>query len=1031
MEAIGFTSALVQLGSATFHFYQQLRSLQKTIKHSKEDITTASRRLCQHEEFIQELKSNFETIPCDHLAPDLYALFQQCLVDSEREVQQFRSLLENIGKHRFKSRPLQALETGTRLYLNEDSIQKYCRLLDSQMTRFLYFQTSAQNSQMSAAYSDIGERLTQQGDKALTFYATSESLMQSMETTILSELQGIANELKSKKINPPSLEQSDTRSISRPKAYTCRKGKPIRFQWELARRGRYAVLSKNYRIPCCSIAVTVYRNLPHWDNEHEFSYAVRFKPFTWLSNMVVEWRCSLTTTPTIPFLSLSCACGTICEDTEVLDALGFVVGSSTHFNKACYLEWDTKIPDSKRVRRLLDEGRFSRGSMVPRRHAGPSRHSEKDILSAFVNYHQLCKRDMYPDRSSRWVPLYICCESDPVYQARFYTEYYETLKLLLERGFQPNFSSWNLLLEKASRDRCHVTNEHPELRGSIDWSYSVPLLIQNAAGFVAPLGFEVALIDPCKIQLHINELLDEYPSGISSILCPLIHLENCTEIIKRELLDFDPPDLAADEMKLDRWILVLFSAFRPDISALLDSYLETYQTMSLKSLFRLGSVLEEIPLSIYSPPKKRALLQYIGYHGRFDMIASIWPPNAGSYSYLSHCYLDQLYSFAARSHDARKFDQILGLSHCGKYLSGNVLHTRMVQDRLVHDLIFRKSLIDSLMSDRLVQSNPSHHTQNEHTYAYEPIWNVLGSWRMKTLLAHGKAPKLPEYVDILLSEMIQRYETAGLMAENVIAELIGTALIDRFDCYDAEDILQPLHVFQVLEKLIMSASFKKDIDTMRPPIKQLGLYSYSGGTRWSAEPIPETDSALKIALGCGMKPAVKILVDAGASILPCTSMGKSPLQLAYENAQSSHPRQWFTFRYEKDNTISLPSISHSSRDHTKLWVAESTDKEMLEILLKALRDRGEEAGIPTQPSAPSNRSASLKSKAKKALIWLTRSRFSLDDSMAFGWRCMHFFIMGSQIIVASGGLVLSARMDSGSGLSLTESTGVIDTRILT
>ncbi|KAI1638760.1 hypothetical protein F4809DRAFT_598868 [Biscogniauxia mediterranea] len=72
MEAIaaagvvpGLASALVQLGTATFHFYQQLRSRQKTIKHSKEDITTATRRLCQHEEFIQgkDLLRNSSSVP--------------------------------------------------------------------------------------------------------------------------------------------------------------------------------------------------------------------------------------------------------------------------------------------------------------------------------------------------------------------------------------------------------------------------------------------------------------------------------------------------------------------------------------------------------------------------------------------------------------------------------------------------------------------------------------------------------------------------------------------------------------------------------------------------------------------------------------------------------------------------------------------------------------------------------------------------------------------------------------------------------
>ncbi len=60
MEAIaaagalpGLASATIQLGTATFQFYQQLHSLYKAIKHGENDLSTAVRRLDQHGDFIK------------------------------------------------------------------------------------------------------------------------------------------------------------------------------------------------------------------------------------------------------------------------------------------------------------------------------------------------------------------------------------------------------------------------------------------------------------------------------------------------------------------------------------------------------------------------------------------------------------------------------------------------------------------------------------------------------------------------------------------------------------------------------------------------------------------------------------------------------------------------------------------------------------------------------------------------------------------------------------------------------------------
>ncbi|KAI1496090.1 hypothetical protein F5X99DRAFT_414432 [Biscogniauxia marginata] len=1003
----GLASAFVQLGTFTFHFYQQLRSLQKAIKQSKEDITTSTRRLCQHEEFT---KFNFETIPDGQLSPNLQTLFRQCLADSQDEFIQFRALLEHIGKHRFKSKSLQAIDTGTRLHLNEDSIQKYCHLLDAQMTRFLYFQTSVQSSQISASYSVVEGRLTQQGDKAEAFYASSESTMQRMETAILSQLQAISGDLRASHGHRPSLERGIISPVSQPRTNARSKVARSFCPQELLSYKGDTMFVKRYQALCGSVIVTAYGNYLN-GHEHEtqdFSYTVRFVPFAWFSRTLVEWRCFLATSQNIPFLALSCACGTICDDDDVMDALGFVTSNEKIPRGSNYSPYYTKTPDSRKVRRLLDENRFSRSSILP----APHDEYRQDVLSAFVKYHQLCKQGR---RRHLIFQDDICDyrESDPVYQAHFYAEYFEVLKLLLERGFQPSLSSWESLLEKVFVDRYHVMADHPELRGLIDWTCSAPLLIQNAAGFTIPLNYSTLF--PSEYGIRIYSSGYRYTTctpAITSGLAPLIAFDGCIEIIRREVLDL--MDLAADEMKLDRWILVIFSASRPNLSTILNLYLETYQSASLKSLFRFENVLEEIRLS--SSQERRALIQCLGLHGRLDMLKPLS---------LSREEIQEVLFFAAQDQDTEKFNLPLQLGHCGGpvnifflfSLFCGVPHTKMVQDRLISDSTFRELFIDILISGRVVRPDTASSACENKGFSIEPIYDILQSAPMLKLLVRSGSEELPEYVDILVSGLIQRYEEAGFTTRNGIQDFLHKAMVSHLRYNrSAEDIIRPLCLFHILRQLTMSVSFQSEIDDTcyhKSPIWNFWGYSIL------LTPSTEGYTALMIALGCGMIPAVQILVDAGASILLPTPAGKSPLQLANENVQSSHPRQWFTLPNGKDDLV-LSTDDQRGCCPRDFWVAESTDKAMLEILLEALRDRGEEANLasPTKPlpskwSEPihySHRSTYIipctailslmgtlttliKSKTRSALVWLTRPRYSFDDPRAFCWACIHFLVV--------------------------------------
>lgn len=91
-----------------------------------------------------ELRFNVERIHNGSISASTRDLFERYIVDSEAEVEEFRRLLDRVGKHHFRSKPWQAVETGSRLRFHERSIEKYCDILDKQMQRFLFLQSSIQ-----------------------------------------------------------------------------------------------------------------------------------------------------------------------------------------------------------------------------------------------------------------------------------------------------------------------------------------------------------------------------------------------------------------------------------------------------------------------------------------------------------------------------------------------------------------------------------------------------------------------------------------------------------------------------------------------------------------------------------------------------------------------------------------------------------------------------------------------------------------------------------------------------------------------
>ncbi|KAI0021146.1 hypothetical protein F4780DRAFT_739281 [Xylariomycetidae sp. FL0641] len=960
MEAIaaagalpGLASATVQLGTTTFHFYQQLRSLYKAIKEGQSNLDTAMRRLDQHQGFIEELKHNFERIPEGHFTDGLRDVFHQCIADSEDEVQELKTLLDQVGKHRFRNRSLRAIETGTRLRFNDESIQKYCSLLDKQMNRFLFFQISAESSRMATSVAGVAETLARQGEQATAFYSSFDSTMQQVRRTAT----------RMRRYSPQE------RRGTVPDMHLLLGHDLTDEQWR-------------YRTPCGWLTVQSCSWQPRNDVP---AYKVRFEPFRWMSRALVEWRCCLQHTQSIPTLCLSTATGIICDDMDVVDALGFIPCDQCHARIRENTHWHTKSPRPDAVRALLAAKRLSKSHLlcVP---FGIGEQQHQDVVTAFIANHQLCDRDKqeWLDDSHHARVSSYCSYSDPLCQSAFYADYYDTARLLLDNGFEPVLSSWYEIYLLAIEGRNHVTNVHPELQSSVKFSsQSVPRLILEAAGGGIAVDFPAACSSNMLIPYPRARISPHHFGNTTGLMLlwdpslkprchigPMLLLNQCADVIQREFLDLDMPDLAAEEFRSDRWLLVIYSIAQPELATLLQRYLAGYSNAKVRPMFTLDYVCDEIA-------------QAAGEYGVLD-------PEYDLLVFLGyHCSADILRVLTSKGLDARGLVLPAALSQNPVALDfithGDVMaipahlwHIDIMQDKLEKDPDFLKIVVDRLFSGVDFSSL----NYNLRFGMESPLFLFIAANHMTLdLCMLREAVPMPKYMDLLVSGLLQKHEHPSSPSYKELHLLFFEAMM--FHCLDrtaATELVQPLHFTRILRQIVQSPAFRSQLDSAASHYPRFPHLVDAGGI----SPLTPTSSingysALMQALHSGMSPAVQVLVDAGASITRRTSSGKSPLQVARENVRSSHPRPWFTARDEKNGGHSLfrrYEIAKLKATH----VAESTDQAMLEILLKALRDRGEEEdGDEYRKQDPDNSILALiRARAGVFSRWLFMPTYDFD-----------------------------------------------------
>lgn len=108
----------------------------------------------------------------------------------------------------------------------------------------------------------------------------------------------------------------------------------------------------------------------HSPRKTRTSYFIRFLPFKILSRTVIDWKCIIDTSRSGPLMSMWCNVGRVCNDVDLIDALGLIFQD---FCDICTRGWrnpnawicrHTKTPNASKLMHLLHQRRFTPADLV-------------------------------------------------------------------------------------------------------------------------------------------------------------------------------------------------------------------------------------------------------------------------------------------------------------------------------------------------------------------------------------------------------------------------------------------------------------------------------------------------------------------------------------------------------------------------------------------------------------------------------------------------------------------------------------------
>ncbi|TRX91411.1 hypothetical protein FHL15_007635 [Xylaria flabelliformis] len=600
---------------------------------------------------LVELRFNFEHISGPGVSASTCDLFERYIADSETEVGGFRNLLDRVGKRHFKRKSLQAVETGSRLRFHEHNIQ---------------------NMRMESTLSEVMNTLVKQGAKAVAFYDKHSS--RQISEKLHSQPGARLNE-----IQLPSIGAGKSSYI----APSLRRN-IIPSNWTMYRH-------KSYHALCGMVTVTELFDPKKSDVEdRQFAYIILFEPYGWISRRLVEWRCLIGSAHRTPTLMLSVTTSIICEDPDVIDALGLVIctGLSRYSSYwGCYFR-HPKIPNLSKVRALLDTGRLLKEHVL----YGPRSWSRTDALTACLASYD-CKLKTAGDA---------CCSSWSSSELlRYYREFCDVTELLLSRGFEPTLSSWQSIFHQAVKYRWRVSQDRPALISTMDQTCkSIFTLILNAYGYSIPVNVLATSEEQLRIQPQLfvdvgatpdyAYIVEDISYAGFSHLGHLIARQLPAEIIRRDVPDLNVLDLTDEQHILGRWLLGLLASCRPEIASLLQQYLKSYKTTTAHKRFEVEYIREEFQQWTSGPnaSQRKDLLEFICFHGNATILQQLDITVLSESEMVSMLYCASQIS----AHDI--FDILI--SHMQLTPEIPLLYTKIMQERLAVDEVFLRNFVASL-----------------------------------------------------------------------------------------------------------------------------------------------------------------------------------------------------------------------------------------------------------------------------------------------------------------------------------------------
>ncbi|ETS75110.1 hypothetical protein PFICI_13594 [Pestalotiopsis fici W106-1] len=1000
MEAVGAAGAIVGLAGSALTGLKHLNDFITVLRDGQIDLSTAQRRLAEHESRLLELRNDYNSLRNSSITDEENALLDSCIKDSYEELKGYRTRLEKMAKTRTRGKSLQRVETAVRMFLSEEDVKKHKSLLQDRIFRLEQFSERVNRVRVNESFQSIRSAATQFHAEDMTMHSQISSALEAASEARERQLQQLSNMQSFWVAHMTAVieeHNQETRTLIQSSSHSSvlemKKNMEQTFQtMQLAVRNKDRISQKQqrnsrhllhdirdhghngadqevlfpsifhanvYRTPFGRLRVSRNRMDRYTTGQNHggpwrVMFRIRFEPYRCFSLKFVEWTCHLTMGINDPSVKIESKMGVLCEDDEVLEALGLIrkpfcgyffceidINGCPKHKKTCESWWwRTKLPSPGKLRRLLDERRF--GPHDSLRHAFQKTSS---ILSVFALHHRLCEQTREQTRADydnarcgiQYYDMPRCyaaarhlnmedgwdAERDVVDTrltktsedfdnlARFYPAYYEMLEMLLEIGCRPDRDDWRPVQWAITERYCHILEMHPQYASSDYFQlYSAMKLVRNAAA--------------CATMIMRPQWR---PYGFSNMptmlwvgyLGHLLPFRNCIQEMSETLFDIGGLDAVDKELVYDRWFLVLMIHIKPELRTLITGN-AGYRTSAGFTIERVCSEIQKAPLDT-----KFIVTQYVIHYGNAVLVQLLVENGID---------IGLIFKSAAEGGVPEIFDFILD-SHLERIPVSELkrqLSQPMMQRRISRDSGFVDRLLNLKFLPR--QWEPSQ-KYADHLLGDADGFILNRDHVMQPLIRKGPTESLGS-IDIMVDCFIFRYEQEHCRFPEGLRlylqyGMFATTQYSNF--WRQEDVGSRARAFhQVLRRLSASSVFGCGLEYAPRDSSPLDHVAATKGY-----------TPLMVALYAGMIPAIEVLISAGAEITKCAPCGLSALQLAEQNAQGKHPRAY------KTSNPYCQSIGGMKKSGRTGLVSCNSDETMLEMLRDALRSRGVEVPEPGLP----------------------------------------------------------------------------------